>query len=107
MNPPTTGHINRVQMLAASPRPLAEVLIDALRRGTKLPLGNLAATTGDDRDQEQLELRLNDLESGDTPAEIRFPFCVRTRSQPPCCLAAHSIGIGPRLTGCRTATPSR
>jgi ATP-dependent Zn protease len=60
-------------MLAASPRPLAEVLIDALHRGIKLPLGNVAASEDDDSNQKQLALPLGDLEPDDNPVGNEIP----------------------------------
>lgn len=57
-----------------SPRPLTEVLIDALRRGTKRSLGDLATSAEDDRDHEQLALRLDHLGPDDTSAGNAIPI---------------------------------
>lgn len=54
--------LNRVQMLAASPRPLADVLVDSLRRDTRRSLGNYSAHADEDRTPHQFSLRLDDFE---------------------------------------------
>jgi ATP-dependent Zn protease len=56
--------MTRVQMLASSARPLAEVLVDALRASSHSVLGRRPASTDDVCDQRQYPLRLGDLDEG-------------------------------------------
>ena len=52
--------MTRVRMLAASARPLAEVLIDALRAGNTARLKRQTGSSRGTRDDDQLHLRLDD-----------------------------------------------
>ena len=54
--------MTRVKMLASSPRPLAEVLVDALRAGGNPLLGARTVSSDDIGDQHQYPLRLEDNE---------------------------------------------
>ena len=65
--------LNRVQMLAASPRPLAEVLVDSLRRETRRWLGNYSAPADEDSRSHQFALRLDDFEPEDGMANDEIP----------------------------------
>lgn len=63
--------MTRVQMLASSPRPLAEVLVDALRAGGN-PLLKLRTSSSDDVcNQRQYPLRLEDRKEGGDSASTR------------------------------------
>jgi cell division protease FtsH len=61
--------MTRVQMLASSPRPLAEVLVDALRASGNSLLRLRTPSSDDIGDQHQYPLRLEDKEEGsDSPS---------------------------------------
>lgn len=62
----------RVQMLASSPRPLADVLVDALRASSN-PLRRARTPSSDDiGDQHQYPLRLEDTEEGSDSNSTRI-----------------------------------
>ncbi|MBI1201937.1 MAG: AAA family ATPase [Rhodopseudomonas sp.] len=56
--------MTRVQMLASSPRPLAEVLVDAMRASGNSPFELRTLASDDDDDQPQYQLRLEDNDEG-------------------------------------------
>lgn len=64
--------MTRVQMLASSPRPLADVLVDALRASGNSLLRLRTSAADDDCDQHQYPLRLGDKEDeGDDRSSAR------------------------------------
>ena len=62
--------MTRAQMLAASSRPLAEVLVDALRRAARTPLRTRSDEHDDGLGESQLEMRLDDEDESTGEANV-------------------------------------